>query len=85
MKDKIHLNYHTDAKIVCASCAAVLVTGSTVAEMRIEVCSNCHPFYTGKQNLVDTAGRVDRFRRIVSRRDTEKAKRAPKTKRSSEA
>jgi len=78
MKDKIHPNYHTDAKIICASCAAVLVTGSTVPEMRIEVCSNCHPFYTGKQNLVDTAGRVDRFRRIVSRRDTEKAKRATK-------
>jgi len=85
MKEKIHPKYHTDAKIICSSCGAVLMTGSTVPEMRIEVCSNCHPFYTGKQNLVDTAGRVDRFRRIVSRGDTVKAKRAATSKKKSEA
>ena len=88
MKDKIHPQYHTDAKIICASCGAVLITGSTVPEMRIEVCSNCHPFYTGKQNLVDTAGRVDRFRRIVSRRDSTRAQRSkkkPTTKESGKA
>ncbi len=85
MKDKIHPKYHTDAKIICASCSAVLVTGSTVPEMRIEVCSNCHPFYTGKQNLVDTAGRVDRFRRLVNRRDTVRAAKKQASKKTDEA
>lgn len=80
MKAKIHPTYHSDAKIICSSCGAVLTTGSTVPEMRIEVCANCHPFYTGKQNLVDTAGRVDRFRRLVSQRDTTRAKRAASKK-----
>ncbi|MFH0829008.1 MAG: 50S ribosomal protein L31 [Candidatus Kerfeldbacteria bacterium] len=78
MKESTHPKYHDKAKIVCASCGAVLVTGSTVPEMRIEVCSNCHPFYTGKQHLIDTAGRVDRFRRIVGRGDSARAARTKK-------
>lgn len=83
MNKSIHPEYHTNATIVCASCNSTLVTGSTVPEMRIEVCSNCHPFYTGKQHLVDTAGRVDRYRRIVSRRDHARAARSKKSSKKS--
>ncbi len=78
MKTAIHPTYYPNAKIICASCGTVVTTGSTVREMRVEVCSNCHPFYSGKQNLVDTAGRVDRFKRIISRRDTTRAARQKK-------
>ena len=60
MKKDIHPTYYTDAKIIC-SCGAVLLTGSTQKEMHVEICSQCHPFMTGKQKIVDTAGRVERF------------------------
>lgn len=86
MPPKIHPTYYPEAKIICASCSSVMITGSTQPEMRIEVCSNCHPFYTGKQNLVDTAGRVDRFKRIVSQRAAVRATRASaKPKKKAEA
>lgn len=61
MKANIHPKFHTDAKIICA-CGFVLETGSTEKEIRVELCSNCHPFYTGKKVLVDTEGRVERFK-----------------------
>ncbi|MDG2306202.1 MAG: 50S ribosomal protein L31 [Candidatus Binatia bacterium] len=61
MKEGIHPNYEA-AKIVC-SCGHVLETRSTVAEVHVEICSSCHPFYTGKQKLLDVAGRVERFNR----------------------
>ena len=61
MKEKIHPNYQ-QTQIRCA-CGNVIETGSTKKDIRIEICSNCHPFYTGKQKLVDTGGRVDKFRR----------------------
>jgi len=63
MKKDIHPTYYPDAKIICA-CGHVLTTGSTVKEIHVEICSNCHPFYTGKEKLIDTAGRVDRFKKI---------------------
>jgi len=63
MKDKIHPKYYKDAKIKCA-CGAEYTVGSTAEEIEVEICSNCHPFYTGKQKLVDTARRVDRFERM---------------------
>ena len=59
MKSGIHPKYQ-DAKIICA-CGEVIETRSTKPEIRVEVCSKCHPFYTGKQKLVDSGGRVDRF------------------------
>ena len=62
MKDNIHPKYYTDAKIICA-CGNVIPTGSTKQEIHVEVCSNCHPFYTGKQKLLDTAGTVDKFKK----------------------
>jgi len=61
MREGIHPNYQ-QSKIVCA-CGHVIETRSTLPEIRVELCSACHPFYTGKQKLVDTAGRVDRFNR----------------------
>ncbi|OGD65615.1 50S ribosomal protein L31 [Candidatus Berkelbacteria bacterium RIFOXYA2_FULL_43_10] len=64
MKKGIHPQYYDDAKIKCA-CGAEFVVGSTVKEMHVEICSNCHPFYTGKEKLVDTAGRVDKFKERV--------------------
>jgi large subunit ribosomal protein L31 len=61
MKEAIHPVY-PGAKVVCA-CGNVFVTRSTRGDFAVDVCSNCHPFYTGKQKLMDTQGRVDRFRR----------------------
>jgi len=59
MKKGIHPEYH-DLTVTCA-CGSPYPTRSTKKEMRVEICSNCHPFFTGKQKLVDTAGRVERF------------------------
>ncbi len=66
MKDAIHPNYK--AITVTCSCGNTFETRSTLTEdLQIEVCSNCHPFYTGKQKMVDTGGRVDRFRKKYAR------------------
>lgn len=61
MKKKIHPEYY-ETTISCA-CGNKIETRSTVKNIRVEICSNCHPFFTGRQKLIDTAGRVDRFRR----------------------
>ncbi|MDR2535492.1 MAG: 50S ribosomal protein L31 [Treponema sp.] len=61
MKEKIHPKYEL-TKITCA-CGNVIETHSTARDIKIEICSACHPFFTGKQKLVDTAGRIERFRR----------------------
>lgn len=61
MKAELHPKYYPKAKVTCA-CGAVHVVGATFEAHSVEICSACHPFYTGKQKLVDTAGRVDKFR-----------------------
>ena len=61
MKEGLHPNY-VETTITCA-CGNVIKTRSTKENIRVEICSKCHPFYTGKQKLVDTGGRVDRFKR----------------------
>jgi large subunit ribosomal protein L31 len=61
VKEKIHPEYY-ETTISCA-CGNKIETRSTVKNIRVEICSNCHPFFTGRQKLIDTAGRVDRFRR----------------------
>ena len=66
MKPDIHPHYFTDATIVCGSCGNKFETGSTKQQLRIDVCSNCHPFYTGEQRLIDTGGQVERFRRRLA-------------------
>ncbi len=62
MKDKIHPQYYTDAKVVCA-CGNSFTVGATKKLMKVEACSQCHPFFTGERRMMDTAGRVERFKR----------------------
>ena len=71
MKKAIHPKYNMKAKATCA-CGAIFEVGSTMPEIKMEICSQCHPFYTGKENLLDTAGRVERFNK--RRAATAKAK-----------
>lgn len=61
MKEGIHPNYH-ETTVRCA-CGNEIVTRSTKENLRVDICSKCHPFFTGKQKLVDTGGRVDRFKK----------------------
>jgi len=69
MKKDIHPTYYTDATVTCASCGKTWKTGSTKKEIRLDVCSNCHPFFTGEaQRLLDTEGQVDRFYKKLSAR-----------------
>ena len=62
MKAKIHPTYSKNATVTCA-CGNTFETGSTRKELRVDICSKCHPFLTGKQKYVDTGGRVERFKR----------------------
>ena len=62
MKDKIHPKYYPAARVTCL-CGNTFTTGSTKPELRVEVCSKCHPFYTGGQRIIDTEGRVERFKK----------------------
>ena len=62
MKTKIHPEYHPAATVTC-SCGATYITGATKSELKVEICNQCHPFYTGEQRIVDTEGRVERMRR----------------------
>ena len=62
MKSNIHPQYYPDAQIKC-SCGNIIKTGSTKQLIEVEICSKCHPFYTGKGKLIDTSGRVDKFKK----------------------
>ena len=66
MKTEIHPQYQ-QVQVHCA-CGEVWTTGSTRKELRIEICSKCHPFFTGKQKLLDTAGRIDRFQKKYAKK-----------------
>lgn len=70
MKEGIHPKYYPNAVVKCA-CGNTFTTGSTSPELRVEICSKCHPFFTGRQNIVDTAGRVEKFRKRFSLKDAE--------------
>jgi len=61
MKEKIHPKYYPDAQVTC-SCGNVFTTGSTKKTLHVELCSKCHPFFTGEKKMIDTAGRVERFK-----------------------
>lgn len=76
MKPNTHPEYKA-VKVVC-SCGSTFVTGSTLGkeQLQLEVCSMCHPFYTGTQKIVDTAGRVDRFRQKYGLKGKDEAKKA---------
>jgi len=61
MKTEIHPEYYTDAKVTC-SCGNKFTVGSTQKEIKVEICSACHPFFTGNEKVIDAAGRVERFK-----------------------
>ena len=73
MKKDLHPRYYPQAKVVCA-CGHKFTTGSTLPELRVEICSACHPFFTGQEKFVDTEGRVEKFekRRSAAQSATEK-------------
>ncbi len=62
MKKDIHPEYHNESKISCA-CGKTYSIGSSKAEIKVEICGNCHPFYTGEEKLIDTAGRGEKFKK----------------------
>lgn len=66
MKKDIHPKYYSEAKVKCA-CGNTFKVGSTKQELDVEICSNCHPFYTGQSKVLDTAGRVERFKKIMEK------------------
>ncbi|HEY4520658.1 MAG TPA: 50S ribosomal protein L31 [Candidatus Paceibacterota bacterium] len=76
MKTDIHPQYYPDAKVFCA-CGNSWTTGSTIPEIRTNICFKCHPFFTGQEKIVDTRGRVEKFRK---RQERSTQKRSPKKK-----
>lgn len=67
MKKDIHPKYYPEAQVICA-CGNSWITGATQEVVRTDVCSACHPFFTGEQRIVDTAGQVERFMRRLEKR-----------------
>lgn len=82
MKKDIHPDY-VESVVTCSSCNSVVHTHATVPAIRIDLCSQCHPFYTGKQRIVDTAGRVEKFNQ--RRAATDKVQRAAKKREKAKA
>lgn len=80
MKKDIHPKYYPAVKATCA-CGNTFTVGSTQPEINVEICSACHPFYTGKEKLIDTAGRVDRFRKMQTKQTDMAAKKGIKKER----
>lgn len=75
MKKDIHPKYYPKAQVHCA-CGNVFTVGSTKELIEVEICSKCHPFYSGKEKIVDAMGRVEKFRkRLAKKQDTKKKKR----------
>jgi len=68
MKNKIHPEYYTDAEVSCV-CGNTFTTGSTQKQLKVEVCSKCHPFFTGERNIRDITGRVERFKKRYKLKD----------------
>ena len=87
MKTGIHPQYHNNVVVTCA-CGNTFQTGSTVTDINTEICSNCHPFFTGKQKLLDTRGNVDRFKKrqeLAAKVKAEKKEKKPRKTRGSKA
>ncbi len=79
MKKDIHPQYFPKAKVSCA-CGHTFIVGSTMPEISVEICSACHPFYTGKQKLLDTARRVDKFTKRLELKTATRSKKVKKEK-----
>lgn len=73
MKASIHPTWYPEAVVTCGSCAKTWTTGATIPAIRTDICSNCHPFYTGEQRIVDTEGQVDRFLKRLQVRDARRS------------
>lgn len=73
MKKDIHPKYYNNAKVKCA-CGNSSTVGSTVPEINVEICSKCHPFFTGKDKVIDTAGRVERFKKRLQKTSAKRKK-----------
>jgi len=71
MKQKIHPKYYENCRVTCA-CGNSFETGSTRPELDIDICSKCHPVYTGKEKVLDKAGRVERFKKMLKAKKTKK-------------
>lgn len=71
MKQDIHPQYFNDCKVACV-CGNTFTTGATVPEIRVEICYNCHPFYTGEMKYVDTLGNVEKFQQKQKKAETHK-------------
>ena len=82
MKKDVHPTYYPKAEIKCA-CGAVLEAGSTVEKIEVEICSQCHPYFTGDKKVVDTAGRMERFQQITQKAKEVQKKLRGKKKKSS--
>jgi large subunit ribosomal protein L31 len=79
MKKDIHPKYYTKAKVECA-CGNVFEIGSTKESLNVEICYKCHPFYTGEEKLIDTAGRVEKFKERQSKARQTTSKKTKKSK-----
>lgn len=84
MKDKIHPKWFPEARVHCA-CGSTFTTGSTLKEINVEICSACHPLFTGQQKFVDTAGRVDKFNQRVAAAGRKKAEADERRRKKEEA
>ncbi len=85
MKKDIHPEYHDNCKVACV-CGNNFVTGSTKKEIKVDLCSACHPFYTGKQKLVDTARRVEKFRaKVETQKEISKTRKGKTVKKAAQA
>jgi large subunit ribosomal protein L31 len=84
VKEKIHPAWHAAAHVKCA-CGHTFTTGSTLKEISVEICSACHPLFTGQQKLIDTAGRVDKFKQRVAAAEKKQAEAAERARVKSEA
>ena len=69
MKHDIHPKYYPNAKVHCA-CGNTFTVGSTKEYIEVEICSKCHPFYTGKEKIIDTLGRVEKFRKRLAKKES---------------
>lgn len=79
MQKDIHPTFYTDTKVICA-CGTTFTTGSTLKEIHVDICSKCHPFYTGEQKFVDVEGRIDQFKKKMKKAEAERQERIEKIK-----
>lgn len=79
MKASIHPKYYSDCKVTCA-CGNTFVTGATIPSITVDVCSKCHPFFTGQMKFLDTAGRVEKFKTRMTSKSTKNVSKADKRK-----